>query len=169
MGNNPSHFSGCDDCPVENVSWNDVQEFIQRLEAKTGKKYRLPTEAEWEFAARGGNKRKNNKYAGSAILDDVSWYDGTSKSKTHEVGTKAANELGIYDMSGNVWEWCQDWYGDYDASSKTNPEGASSSGDRVLRGGSWLHDPRSCRVSNRFGYVPDNSFNYFGFRLVLVP
>jgi formylglycine-generating enzyme required for sulfatase activity len=168
MGDNPSRFSGCDKCPVEQVSWNDTQDFIKKLNDKTGKTYRLPTEAEWEFAARGGNRSKIYKYSGSDILDKVAWYDATSGSKTHEVGTtKAANEMGIYDMSGNVWEWCQDWYGDFDASSKTNPKGASTGSNRVLRGGSWLDDPQHCRVSYRNNHAPDFRFKIFGFRLVL--
>jgi formylglycine-generating enzyme required for sulfatase activity len=130
----------------------------------------LPTEAEWEYAARGGNNSNKSKYSGSNILDEVAWYDGTSGSKTHEVGTKAANELGIHDMSGNVWEWCQDWYEDYDASSKTNPKGASGGSYRVMRGGSWFFDPESCRVSDRRGKDPDYVRGQFcGFRLVLAP
>ncbi len=169
MGNNPSHFSGCDKCPVENVSWNDIQDFISRLNANTGKSYRLPTEAEWEFAARGGKNSNNRKYSGSNILDEVAWYDGTSGSKTHEVGTKAANELGIFDMSGNVWEWCQDCYGDYDASSKTNPKGAPSGSNRVLRGGGWYNNPQYCRVSSRGSGDPGGRDYFNGFRLVLAP
>ena len=170
MGNNPSNFSGCDKCPVDNVSWNDVQEFIIKLNEKTGKTYRLPTEAEWEFAARGGKNSNKSKYSGSNILDEVAWHDGTSGGKTHEVGTKAANDLGIYDMSGNVWEWCQDRYGDYDASSKTNPKGASSGSKRVLRGGSWDCNPQNCRVSNRHNNgAPDFRDSTRGFRLVLAP
>ena len=169
MGNNPSNFSGCDKCPVETVSWNDIQDFLRKLNEKTGKTYRLPTEAEWEFAARGGNKSTKTKYSGSNILDEVAWYERTSGRKTHEVGTKAANELGIHDMSGNVWEWCSDWYGDYDASSKTNPKGPSSGSFRVLRGGSWDCNPPGCRVSNRFNYIPDARLLNGGFRLVLAP
>jgi formylglycine-generating enzyme required for sulfatase activity/predicted Ser/Thr protein kinase len=170
MGNNPSYFSGCDDCPVEQVRWNDVQEFIQRLEAKSGKKYRLPTEAEWEFAARGGNNRKNNKYAGSAILDDVAWYVGNSNGKTQPIGQKQSNELGIYDMSGNVMELCSNWYADYNTQIQNNPSGPNSGSNRVLRGGCWACNPYYCRVSDRYNINPAIVGDYgMGFRLVLVP
>jgi formylglycine-generating enzyme required for sulfatase activity len=167
MGNNPSHFSGCDDCPVENVSWNDVQAYISKLNQQTGKKYRLPTEAEWEFAARGGNKSKGYKYAGGNDIGSVAWYSSNSSSKTHAVGEKQANELGIYDMSGNVWEWCEDWYGDYSSSPQTNPKGPQNGSDRVLRGGSWISDAKGCRVSDRASSRPDYRGNGLGFRLVL--
>mgnify|MGYP001804168081 CR=1 FL=1 len=113
MGNSPSSFNNCDDCPIESVSWNDIQRFLKKLRKQTGQKYRLPTEAEWEYAARGGNKSKGFTYAGSNALADVAWYDSNSGNKTQPVGQKAPNELGIYDMSGNVWEWCTDWYGEY--------------------------------------------------------
>ena len=137
MGSNPSKFKG-DDLPVEQVSWNDCQEFISKLNGFTGKKFRLPTESEWEYAARGGKKSRGYQYSGSSNISDVAWYyDGNSGSKTHPVGTKQANELGIYDMSGNVWEWCQDWYGSYVSLSQTNPTGAVSGPYRVYRGGSW--------------------------------
>ena len=132
---------------MERITWNDIQEFISKLNAKTGKTYRLPTEAEWEYAASGGNKSQGYKYSGDNILDNVAWYGGNSIGKTHEVGQKKANELGIYDMSGNIWEWCSDWYGNYDASSKTNPQGASNGNRRVLRGGSWFGGPLHCRLS----------------------
>ena len=110
MGSNPSWFKG-DDLPVEKVSWDDCQTFISKLNALTGKNFRLPTEAEWEFAARGGNQSRHTQFSGSSRIDDVAWYDGNSGDKTHPVKTKQPNELGIYDMTGNVWEWCQDWYG----------------------------------------------------------
>jgi formylglycine-generating enzyme required for sulfatase activity/predicted Ser/Thr protein kinase len=170
MENNPSHFSGCKDCSVENVSWNEIQQFISKLNAKTSKTYRLPTEAEWEFAARGGNNRKNNKYAGSVILDDVAWYDGNSKKETHPTGKKSPNELGIYDMSGNVWEWCSDWYADYNnPQAQNNPSGPDNGSLRVLRGGSWRCIPQGCRVSIRNYGDPDYGYDDVGFRLVLVP
>ena len=167
MGSNPSRFSGCDDCPVERVSWNDTQEFIRKLNLQTGKSYRLPTEAEWEYAARGGNKSKGYKYAGGNDLGSVAWYGDNSESKTHPVGQKQANELGIYDMTGNVWEWCEDWYGDSSSSAQTNPKGPQSGSYRVLRGGSWGSSAEYCRVSGRSSYFPDSRINSGGFRLVL--
>ena len=169
MGNNPSYFKG-DNLPVGNVRWNDVQKFIEKLNQKTGKNYRLPTEAEWEYAARGGvetiHESSQTKYAGSNNIGDVAWYSSNSGSKTHAVGTKQANELGIYDMSGNVWEWCSDWYGSYSSGSQNNPQGASSGSGRVLRGGSWLLNTSYCRIANRLGYYPGPSSGYDGFRLV---
>ena len=168
MGSNPSDFKG-NNLPVEQVSWNDVQEFITKLNQKTGANFRLPTEAEWEYAARGGNKSNSYKYSGSNTIGNVAWYWDNSNSETHQVGTKSPNELGIYDMSGNVWEWCQDWYGDYSSGSQTNPIGSSSGSFRVLRGGSWNNRARLCRVSLRNYYFPDRGSYYFGFRLVLVP
>ncbi|MDR1810095.1 MAG: formylglycine-generating enzyme family protein [Prevotella sp.] len=161
MGNNPSKFKG-DNLPVENVSWNDAQEFIRKLNAQTGKNYRLPTEAEWEFAARGGNKSKGYEYSGSNNAYDVAWfYD----EQSHPVGTKAANELGIYDMSGNVWEWCSDLYGNYSGTAQSNPAGPASGSSRVPRGGGWYNSARSVRVSNRSGNSPDSRGNNLGFRL----
>lgn len=168
MGNNPSHFKG-DDLPVLQVSWNNVQEFIKKLNAKTGKNYRLPTEAEWEYAARGGSTGSPTTYAGSNTINNVAWYDSNSKSKTHPVGQKQPNELGIYDMSGNVWEWCSDWYGSYSSSLQTNPQGASYGSGRVLRGGSWNDRAEYCRSTYRLNYSPDGSSGYLGFRLVFVP
>jgi formylglycine-generating enzyme len=168
MGTNPSYFKNCDDCPVEQVSWNNIQEFIKKLNQKTGKKYRLPTEAEWEFAARGGvetHGRASKKYAGSNNIDDVAWYSENSNSKTHPVGQKQPNELGLYDMSGNVWEWCSDWYGSYSSGSQTNPQGPSSGFDCVIRGGSWDCYPQPCRVANRNYYSPDDRNLNIGFRL----
>ena len=163
MGNNPSYYKG-DNLPVERVSWNDVQEFIKKLNQMTGKSYRLPTEAEWEYAARGGNNSRGYKFSGSNNIGSVAWYNG---STTHPVGSKSPNELGIYDMSGNVWEWCQDWYGDYSSSSQRNPKGPASGSDRVFRGGSWSNNAGDCRVSYRFSNSPDGRFISLGFRLVL--
>ena len=168
MGSNPSNFKGAQN-PVERVSWNDCQNFIKKLNSLTGRTFRLPTEAEWEYAARGGKKSRHYKYSGSDNIDDVAWHDGNSGGSTHAVGTKAANELGIYDLSGNVWEWCSDWYGFYSAGAQTNPQGPSSDSCRVLRGGSWGNDARGCRVSNRNLSGPGNSNGHSGLRLVLVP
>jgi sulfatase modifying factor 1 len=167
MGNNPSNFGGCDNCPVETVSWNDVQEFIRKLNAQTGKNYRLPTEAEWEFAAKGGKQSRGYIYSGSNDLGSVAWYSDNSESKTHPVGSKQGNELGIYDMSGNVWEWCSDWYGPYSSYNETNPTGASSGQNRVLRGGGWNYFASYCRAANRIRRDPGSRSIDLGFRLVL--
>ena len=166
MGSNPSNFKG-DNLTVETVNWNDCQEFISKLNSLTGRKFRLPTEAEWEYAARGGKKSRSYQYSGSSNISDVAWYDGNSGSKTHPVGKKQANELGIYDMSGNVWEWCSDWYGSYSSSSQTNPMGSDSGAKRVRRGGSWCHIARICRSSYRSGDAPDCRGLYLGLRLAL--
>ena len=152
--------------PMYYVSWEDCQEFISKLNALTGKNFRLPTEAEWEFAVRGGNKSRGYKYSGSNTLSNVAWYDDNSSYKTHPVATKAPNELGIYDMSGNVWEWCSDWYDDYSSSSQYNPTGPNSGSRRVIRGGSWFIYAWSCRVSNRDGNYPSIHGN-IGLRLAL--
>ena len=164
-GSNPSNWKG-DNLPVECVSWHDCQKFIEKLNQKTGRKFRLPTEAEWEFAARGGTKSKGYKYSGSNNLDEVAWYTVNSGSKTHPVKFKKANELGVYDMSGNVWEWCQDKYGSYSSDSQTDPTGPASGSDCVLRGGSWNAYARYCRVAYRAYGSPDYR-NNFGFRLSL--
>ena len=168
MGSNPSNFKG-NKLPVERVSWNDCQTFITKLNQLTGKTFRLPTEAEWEFAARGGTQSKGYTYSGSDTLEDVAWYYDNSGKKTHEVATKAPNELGIYDMSGNVREWCQDWYGsDYYASSViNNPTGPTSGSSRVCRGCSWGGAAARCRVAYRFDYTPTFTNDYIGFRLAL--
>ncbi len=166
MENNLYRFKG-DNLPVKQVSYEDIQKFITKLNQKTGKTFRLPTEAEWEFAARGGKKSKGYKYSGSNNINDVAWYDENSNSKTHTVKTKQANELGLYDMSGNVWEWCFDWYGSYSSSSQTNPQGPNSGSYRVLRGGSWYGSAWFCRVSHRGGNDPSGSYSSDGFRLAL--
>ena len=166
MGKNPSLFKG-DNLPVEQVSWDDCQEFISKLNRITGKMFRLPTEAEWEYAARGGNKSRGYQYSGSNNTLDVAWFRDNSGSNTHAVGTKQPNELGIYDMSGNVREWCQDWKGEYSSSSQVNPTGANSGSDRVFRGGSWSGEARYCRSSYRLYYTPDYSNYSLGLRLVL--
>ncbi len=158
-----------DNYPMYYVSWNDCKEFIGRLNQLTGANFSLPTEAEWEYAARGGVKSRGYKYSGSNSIADVAWYEDNSGSKTHNVGTKSPNELGIYDMSGNVYEWCEDWYGDYSGGSQTNPKGPSSGSNRVNRGGGWGDYAKYCRVSYRGGNSPDNRFNDLGFRVVLIP
>ena len=163
MGSNPSYRKG-DNLPVEYVGWNEVHEFISRLNAKTGKNYRLPTEAEWELAAHGGNSSRGYKYSGSNNIDAVAWYVGYSQ--IHTVGTKSPNELGIYDMSGNVWEWCSDWYGKnyYNNSPSSNPKGPSSGASRVLRGGRCSNNASDCRVSNRSS---SSTMDPSGFRLAM--
>lgn len=167
MGNNPSRFNG-DDLPVDSVSWEDCQEFLKKLNEKfPGRNYRLPTEAEWEYAARGGDSSKGFEYAGSYNLDEVGWYSGNSDSKTHPVGQKRANELGINDMSGNVWEWCQDWFEDYVSTSQNDPIGPINGKDRVLRGGCWGYHSGNCRVEARSYGWPADRFSYYGFRLAL--
>ena len=165
MGSNPSYFKD-PVLPVEQVSWDDCQTFLTKLNQLTGKTFRLPTEAEWEYAARGGNESTGYKYSGSNTIGNVAWYYDNGGSKTHAVGTKQANELGIYDMSGNVWEWCSDWYDSYGSSSQTNPTGAASGSYRVLRGGSWNYNAMFCRVSLRSGYYPDYGNDGRGLRLV---
>ena len=166
MGNNPSNFKG-DNLPVEKVSWDDCQEFINKLNRITGKTFRLPTEAEWEYAARGGKKSRGYQYSGSNNISDVAWYSDNSGNMTNDVGSKQANELGIYDMTGNVWEWCQDRYGRYDSFSQVNPTGANSGSDRVYRGGSWSYTARYCRSSFRLRITSGYRRSFLGFRLVL--
>ncbi|MGM9693385.1 MAG: formylglycine-generating enzyme family protein [Alloprevotella sp.] len=166
MGSNPSRFKG-DDLPVEQVSWKKCQTFINMLDSLTGKHFRLPTEAEWEFAARGGNQSRHTQYSGSSRIDDVAWYYENSNHKTHPVKTKQSNELGIYDMSGNVWEWCQDRYSSYSSHNQTNPTGADSGKDRVSRGVGWSGPPGACRSSNRSGSSPNNCTYELGLRLAL--
>lgn len=188
MGNNPSDSKG-EDNPVECVSWYDCQEFIQKLNDLTGRTFRLPTEAEWEFAARGGNKSQRYKYSGSKDINEVAWYwlnsgdkilKGTDEdrnlekivknnSKTHPVGQKKPNELGLYDMSGNISEWCNDRYDIYSADPQTNPEGPKEGRHRVARGGGWRSPAKYCRVSYRYGFNPSEKFSSFGFRLALAP
>jgi formylglycine-generating enzyme required for sulfatase activity len=178
MGNNPSHFKNCgDDCPVEEVSWNDVQEFIRKLNQREGgNKYRLPTEAEWEYAARAGS---TEAFANGGIselecgydsnLDAMGWYCGNSNKKTHSVAQKQPNAWGLYDMHGNVYEWCQDWYGDYPSGSVTDPTGPSGGSRRVKRGGCWNLYARYCRSAFRFRSAPDFRFCNLGFRLLRTP
>ncbi len=169
MGSNPSDNKAGDHYPVEDVSWYDCQDFVRKLNDRTGLTFRLPTEAEWEYAARGGRKSRGYKYSGSNSIGNVAWYDDNSGYKTHPVGRKSPNELGLYDMSGNVWEWCQDWKGSYGSSSQADPAGPSSGSYRVLRGGSYINDARNCRVSNRYSCDPGSRFSFSGLRLVLAP
>lgn len=164
MGSNPSDHRG-DNLPIEQVSWDDCQVFIQELNQLTGKQFRLPTEAEWEYAARGGRKSRGYKYAGGNNIDSVAWCDGNSGNETHPVATKQANELGIYDMSGNVLEWCSDWCGDYTSSSQSDPQGPSSGLYRVIRGGCYYNFARNCRVSYRISNTLDYRSGYLGLRL----
>ena len=168
MGSNPSHFTNCDNCPVETVSWNEVQEFIERLNAESGKNYRLPTEAEWEFAARGGSNSKGYKYSGANDISIISWCAENSGNRTHEVGTKLPNELGIYDMTGNVWEWCSDWYSSYSAHKETNPKGPYLAKNRVIRGESYYDYENTGSTTFRAQIMPDFHINGLGFRLVLL-
>ena len=165
-GSNPSSFTG-NKRPVEGVSWKDCQDFIRKLNKKTGKQYRLPTEAEWEYAARGGNQSRSYKYSGSDSLDWVAWYMGSSEEPTYLVGQKAPNELGLYDMSGNVSEWCQDWLGNYGSGSQTNPTGPSKGSNHVIRGGGWCNDEDDCRTSSRNSGIPQFKYNCLGLRLAM--
>lgn len=158
MGKNLSYFSGCDNCPVENVSWQEATQFCYKLSKLTNKKYRLPTEAEWEYAARGGKQSKGYQYAGSSNIEAVSWYGNNSRAATHEVGGKQPNELGIYDMSGNVWEWCKDAY-----LPKANTR------EFILRGGSWGNINECCQTQHRTSQQTNYRDEFSGFRVVLVP
>ena len=166
MGGNPSYHEGANK-PVDHVTWDACQTFVKKLNAATGKKFRLPTEAEWEFAARGGNYSKHYQYSGSNNLRDVAWYYANSNSTTHDVAAKQPNELGLYDMSGNVWEWCSDWYGDYSSNAQTDPAGPFSGSARVYRGGSWSSGARNRRSSNRDYCIPDYRYGNLGLRLGL--
>ncbi len=177
MGDNPSHFKG-DDLPVEQVSWHDAVEFCQKLterEQRAGRLedgyvYRLPTEAEWEYAARGGATGRNTRYAGSDALTVVGWYSDNSENMTQPVATKPGNELGLHDMSGNVWEWCQDWYQDsYSGLGTNDPLGPDSGSYRVYRGGSGNDTAAFCRVATRLWNDPSNANSALGFRVVLAP
>ena len=174
MGTNPSYFTG-DMLPVEQVSWDDCQEFIALLNDMTGRNFRLPTEAEWEYAARGGQQSQGYRYAGSDNLPSVAWYSyndswqlrGTGAYGTHDVATRNPNELMLFDMSGNVHEWCQDWYGGYSSVAQVNPAGPSSGTTRVYRGGSWYFDEWFCRVSFRNSVTPSYRSYGIGLRLAL--
>ena len=169
MGKNPAKFTECLQCPVESVSWNDISDFLQKLNTLSGKKYRLPTEAEWEYAARGGNKSKGFAFSGSNKAEDVSWLGLNSTSKTHPVGEKIQNELGICDMSGNLYEWCNDFYDEtyYSRSPVSNPAGAEKGSYKILRGGCWISPASSCDVTSRRWELPSQVNDLHGFRLVL--
>jgi formylglycine-generating enzyme required for sulfatase activity len=195
MGSNPSAFKG-DNLPVERVTWFDAVDYCNRLSQREGltpaytisgrtpatgypitaatvtwnrnaNGYRLPTEAEWEYAARGGNGSPGNyTYAGSNNIDEVAWHSGNSGNRTHEVGTKNPNRLGLYDMSGNVAEWCWDWYNNYSNSAQTDPTGASSGSNRVQRGGGWSHSAERARSANRYYDYPSPGITNLGFRVL---
>jgi formylglycine-generating enzyme required for sulfatase activity len=170
MNTRPSSFRGCDDCPVESVSWLDAVNYCKKLSQMTGQTWRLPTEAEWEYAARGGNKSKGYKYAGSNQVDEVAWHTGNSGNRTSPVAQKVPNELGLYDLSGNIFEWCLDWYGDryYSSSPAENPTGPTRGGQKSLRGGSWGGPADNARIANRLSRTNASRSNYFGFRPVRV-
>jgi len=170
MGSDPPglSFKGCDDCPVERVNWDEVQAFLQALNEKTKGNYRLPSEAEWEYAARGGQLSNETKYPGSDDLGEVAWHDGNSGSKTHPVGRKKANELGLHDMSGNVREWCADtWHKDYHGAPANGSAWISGGqeGFWVVRGGSWGDDSDGCRSALRFSVDTVDRYGFVGFRL----
>ncbi len=172
MDNNPSEFTGDGNRPVECVSWNDCQEFIKKLNLLTGENFRLPTEAEWEYAAQGGNKSQGYKYAGSNYIDEVAWHennsnDDTDTKSTHPVKSKIANELGLYDMSGNVNEWCYDKFANYPTETQTNPTGATEGTHRVYRGGSFCSNEPLCRIKTRHNSPPDIYYTDLGFRLAI--
>ncbi|EAZ95010.1 hypothetical protein FBBAL38_11714 [Flavobacteria bacterium BAL38] len=156
-----------DSHPIVNVNYGDAVAYCDWLAEKMDADYRLPTEAEWEYAARGGKQSKGTKYSGGRSLDNAGWYDANSGSKTHSVATKNPNELGIYDMSGNVYEWCKDWYGPYSAAAQTNPRGATSGANRVLRGGGWYDSASYCRVADRGSNGPASRDSGSGFRVAL--
>ncbi|MDR0971557.1 MAG: formylglycine-generating enzyme family protein [Bacteroidales bacterium] len=167
MNATPSKSGQWEDYPVTNISWYEVQEFCQKLNEMTGKKYRLPTEAEWEYAARGGNKSKGFKFSGSDNLDNIGWFATNCQYDTHPVGQKEPNELGIYDMSGNVWEWCSDFFAKYPSKNEKNPQGPSQGKSKIFRGGSWRSHITYCRNTIRNYFIPTNKSNTVGFRLVL--
>lgn len=169
MGENPSKFSGNDSLPVEQVSWSMAQQFVTLLSQLTGRRFRLPTEAEWEYAARGGKVGHGMPFAGAtrSNFGNYGWFCTNSERHTHAVGTMLPNELGLYDMCGNVAEWCSDWYAPYSAADQTNPTGATAGENRVLRGGHYNCTSSECTVYDRSWYVPDAATEYFGLRLVL--
>jgi formylglycine-generating enzyme required for sulfatase activity len=167
MGQNPSVYKNCNDCPIESVSWSDIQVYLSKINKITGKKYRLPTEAEWEYAAGGGNNNITYHFSGSNDLKEIAWYGENSENKPHVVGSKNANNLGIYDMSGNVWEWCSDYYGEYSSKSEYDPMGSDFGEFRVIRGGSWAHLRSDCRITMRVMFPENTKLKTLGFRLAL--
>jgi len=168
MGENPSKWQGNDSLPVESVSWNDVQVFIARLSQMTGYRFRLPTEAEWEYAARGGKKSKGYTYPGTTRnLPDYAWLGTNSSNHTHPVGQKLPNELGFYDMAGNVWEWCNDWAASYTSDPQNNPQGPKNGENKIARGGCMISPAWGCAVTDRCWYLPDHGYGFYGFRLAL--
>ncbi|MGA2230576.1 MAG: formylglycine-generating enzyme family protein [Tepidisphaeraceae bacterium] len=164
MGKNPSYFRGDDDLPVDSVSWNDAVEFCKKLSAKEGRTYRLPTEAEWEYACRAGS---TGPYAGDGKIDDISWYWSNSGDVTHPVGTLQPNDWGFYDMQGDLWEWCADWYGPYPPGDATDPTGPATGTSRILRGGTVEYDEQYCRSAFRNYYPPETQLYYIGFRVAM--
>ena len=168
MGNNFSRVKGAK-LPVTNICWDDCQEFVIKLVLMTGINFRLPTEAEWEFAARGGNKSCHTEYSGGNAIDSVAWCQFNSGGVLHPVGQKLPNELGLYDMNGNVWEWCYDYYGIYDSSAQTNPKGTLNASTNVTRGGCYTLRPEDCRAFSRYGINPSTKSPYGGFRLAATP
>ncbi len=172
MAYNPSSHLG-DDNPVDFVTWNECQEFIQKLNNLSDKQFAMPTEAQWEFAAQGGNKSRNTLYCGDDNIDAVAWYLGNSDGTTYLVGKKVPNELGLFDMSGNVWEWCQDWYhrSYYKQSPEHNPvnnDMSDSWGERVIRGGGWRSSANDCSITYRHYFEQDRASSFIGFRLVML-
>jgi formylglycine-generating enzyme required for sulfatase activity len=171
MDTNPSIYNNCAKCPVENVSYFDAKRFIKKLNELSGKQYRLPTEAEWEYAARGGNLNGGTMYSGNSDINLVAWIDDNSGAEPNPVGKNKANELGLFDMSGNVREWCSDWYSEtyYKNSTQKNPQGAETGSYRVIRGGSWDSSSVDCRTTTRKDAAPDKSNAVTGFRLAMNP
>ena len=170
MGSYPNisnNYGRGDNYPVYNVTYTQCEQFIAKLNKLTKKNFRMPTEAEWEFAARGGNNSNKYKYSGSNTIGSVAWYNSNAGGKSHPVAQKEANEMNLYDMSGNVWEWCSDWYGNYTMSAQTNPKGPSSGTGKVIRGGGYDDSPTECRVSVRSNASTSSSLTTIGFRLIM--
>lgn len=168
MGDNPSQYTG-ENMPVDNVTWEAASEFCEKLSALTGKNYVLPTEAQWEFAAKGGNLSEGYKYSGSDNVKDVAWYWDNASFKTHSVGGRLPNELGIYDMSGNVYEWCSDWYAEYTSDDAVDPAGPETGEQKCCRGGAWASNAAGVRNTYRGSYAVDFQYNILGIRVVCLP